>query len=320
MALFGKYEVLLAPMAGVTDVPFRQLCVESGADLTFTEMISSKGLAYANDKTRRLLEVAPGESQVAVQLFGHEPEIMAEQAAWIEDSLGEKLAFIDINMGCPARKIVTKGDGSALMKTPDLAACIVEAVKSRIQGKLTCKIRRGWSEQSGESAPDFAYLMQEAGADAICVHGRYSTQMYRGSSCTDAISRVKERVHVPVIGNGDIRSGEDALSMLDRTGCDAVMIARASQGNPWIFAEVKAVLSGEAPPVPPSIPERVALACRHAEMLAAMRGDDIRSFRKHAMCYVAGLPGVCAARGRFNSCFTYDDFADVLKEVAEGAA
>lgn len=320
MALFGKYEVLLAPMAGVTDAPFRQLCLEAGADLAFTEMVSSKGLAYANDKTRRLLDVAPNETQVAVQIFGHEPEVMAEQAAWVEDTLGEKLAFIDINMGCPARKIVTKGDGSALMRTPDLAAAIVEAVRSRICGRLTCKIRRGWSEQTGETAPAFARLLESAGADAVCVHGRYSTQMYRGDSCRDAIARVKAAVKIPVIGNGDIRSGEDAAGMIADTGCDAVMIARAAQGNPWVFADAKAVLSGRPVPPAPGAQERIHTALRHAELLSAANGDDIRSFRKHAMWYVAGLPGASIARGRFNYCTTYSDFAHVFKEVAAHAA
>lgn len=320
MALFGKHEVLLAPMAGVTDAPFRQLCLESGADLAFTEMISSKGLAYANGKTRALLDLAPNEVQVAVQMFGHEPEVMAEQASWVEDSLGDSLAFIDINMGCPARKIVSKGDGSALMKSPDLAASIVETVKSRIHGKLTCKIRRGWSEEAGESAPGFAKLMESAGADAVTVHGRYSTQMYRGASCAETIARVKANVSIPVVGNGDIRSGEDALRMMQDTGCDAVMIARAAQGNPWVFAEVKAALAGVDEPAPPSIEERISTALRHAKMLEAIHGCDIRSFRKHAMWYVSGLPGASIARGMFNYCSSYDDFARIFEEMADHAA
>lgn len=320
MSLFGKHEVLLAPMAGVTDAPFRQLCLEAGADLAFTEMVSTKGLAYANGKTRALLDLAPDETQVAVQIFGHEPETMAEQAAWIEGELGDSLAFIDINMGCPARKIVSKGDGSALMKVPDLAASIVEAVKGRMHGKLTCKIRRGWSEETGESAPAFAKLMESAGADAITVHGRYSTQMYRGASCAETIARVKDAVGIPVVGNGDIRSGEDAREMIESTGCDAVMIARAAQGNPWVFAEAKAVLAGVDAPASPTMEKRVSTALRHAKMLESVHGEDIRSFRKHAMWYVSGFPGASIARGRFNYCTTYDDFARVFEEMAEYAA
>lgn len=177
--LFGKYRVLLAPMAGVSDIAFRTLCREAGADMAFTEMVSAKGLSFANEKTRHLLALADGESQVAVQLFGHEPDVMASQAAWIEQEMGEGLAYLDINMGCPARKIVSKGDGSALMKDPALAASIVRAVKRAVEHPVTVKFRRGWAE-GDETAPAFARLMEEAGADGVTVHGRFAEQLYRG--------------------------------------------------------------------------------------------------------------------------------------------
>ena len=211
--LFGKHRVLLAPMAGVSDIAFRTLCREAGADMAFTEMVSAKGLSFANEKTRHLLALADGESQVAVQLFGHEPEVMASQAAWIEDEMGESLAYLDINMGCPARKIVSKGDGSALMKKPDLAASVVRAVKGVVEHPVTVKFRRGWAE-GDETASAFARRMEEAGADGVTVHGRFAEQLYRGSADWGVIARVREAVSVPVVGNGDIRSGADALSLI----------------------------------------------------------------------------------------------------------
>ena len=241
--LFGKYRVLLAPMAGVSDIAFRTLCREAGADMAFTEMVSAKGLSFANEKTRHLLALADGESQVAVQLFGHEPDVMASQAAWIEQEMGEGLAYLDINMGCPARKIVSKGDGSALMKDPALAASIVRAVKRAVEHPVTVKFRRGWAE-GDETAPAFARLMEEAGADGVTVHGRFAEQLYRGSADWGVIARVREAVSVPVVGNGDIRSGADAVAMAAETGCDAVMIARAPRETRGCSPRCRPRLSG----------------------------------------------------------------------------
>lgn len=318
--LFGKYKALLAPMAGVTDAAFRTLCREQGADLAFTEMVSAKGLSYANEKTRRLVELGEDEDEVAVQLFGHEPDVVARQAAWIEQELGKRLAYIDVNMGCPARKIVSKGDGSALMKSPGLAAEIVSAAKSAVSRPVTCKFRRGWSEAEGESAVEFALAMQEAGADAVCVHGRYSTQMYRGSAEWGAISRVKEALDVPVVGNGDVRCGADAARMAEETGCDAVMVARAAEGNPWVFADVQAALSGDDPPAAPTARERLEAAKRHVLMLDAQREGRLAPMRKHAAWYVSGMPHAAAARGRFNQCSTKEDFLAVFDALLEHAA
>ena len=312
--LFGKYRVLLAPMAGVSDIAFRTLCREAGADMAFTEMVSAKGLSFANEKTRHLLALADGESQVAVQLFGHEPDVMASQAAWIEQEMGEGLAYLDINMGCPARKIVSKGDGSALMKDPALAASIVRAVKRAVEHPVTVKFRRGWAE-GDETAPAFACLMEEAGADGVTVHGRFAEQLYRGSADWGVIARVREAVSVPVVGNGDVRSGADAVAVTERTGCDAVMIARAAEGNPWLFAQAKAALAGEPEPDGPTVEERIALARRHARLLSAREGRNIVRMRKHAMWYLAGLPGAAAARGRINGCVSVEDFDEVFDEL-----
>lgn len=314
--LFGKYRVLLAPMAGVSDIAFRSLCLEQGADLAFTEMVSAKGLSFANEKTRHLLTLAEGESQVGVQLFGHEPEVMASQAAWIEEALGDSLAYLDINMGCPARKIVSKGDGSALMKTPDLAADIVRAVCGAVEHPVTVKFRRGWGE-GDETAVIFARRMEDAGAAAMTVHGRFAEQLYRGSADWGVIGRVKRVVSVPVVGNGDIRSGADAVAMAAQTGCDAVMIARGAEGNPWLFAQVQAALAGESEPAAPTIEERIALARRHARLLSQREGRNIVRMRKHAMWYLAGLPGAAAARGRINYCTTLEDFDVVFDELLE---
>lgn len=311
---FERHRLLLAPMAGVSDEAFRALCREQGADLTYTEMVSAKGLSYANEKTRRLLRLAPGEDQVAVQLFGHEPAVMASQAAWVEQEMGASLAYLDINMGCPARKIVTKGDGSALMKDPALAADIVRAVAAAVEHPATVKFRRGWAE-GDETCVEFARRMEDAGAAAVAVHGRFALQMYRGRADWGAIARVKEAVGIPVVGNGDVKRGADACALVAQTGCDAVMIARGAQGNPWVFAQCKAALAGEAEPAAPSAAERVAMALRHARLLAQREGRNIVRMRKHAMWYMAGLPGASAARGRINSCVSVADFDAVFDSL-----
>lgn len=308
--------VLLAPMAGVSDIAFRALCLEQGADLAFCEMVSAKGLSYANEKTRHLLALAPGEERAGVQLFGREPDTMAAQAAWVEEALGDSLAVIDINMGCPARKIVSKGDGSALMKEPELAASIVEAVCKAVEHPVTCKFRRGFA-QGEETAPEFARRMEAAGAAAVTVHGRFAEQLYRGRADWGAIARVKQAVSVPVVGNGDIRTGADAVRMREETGCDAVMIARGAEGNPWLFAQAKAALASEEEPALPTPQTRIEMARRHARLLTQREGRNIVRMRKHAMWYMTGLPGASAARGRLNYCTTLEDFDEVFDELLE---
>ena len=311
---FSERRLLLAPMAGVSDEAFRTLCREQGADLTYTEMVSAKGLSYANEKTRHLLHLGEGEDQVAVQLFGHGPDVMADQARWVEQEMGETLAYLDINMGCPARKIVSKGDGSALMKTPDLAAAIVRAVSAAVEHPVTVKFRRGWAE-GDETCVEFARRMEDAGAAAVAVHGRYALQLYRGRAEWDAIARVKVAVSIPVVGNGDVKCGADAVALVERTGCDAVMIARAAEGNPWVFAQCKAALAGEPEPAKPSVEERIAMARRHARLLAEREGRNIVRMRKHAMWYMTGLPGAAAARAKLNACVSVEDFDRVFDEL-----
>lgn len=308
--------VLLAPMAGVNDIAFRQLCVECGVDLTYTEMVSSKALSFANEKTRHLLDRAPNENRVAVQLFGHEPETMAREAAWVEDQMGETLAYIDINMGCPAPKIVKKGDGSALMRTPELACDIVRRVSESVEHPVTVKFRKGYC--AGEDkAVEFARMMEQAGACAVAVHGRTAAQFYTGTADWDVIARVKRAVSIPVIGNGDVKSSFDAVALVEQTGCDAVMIGRAAQGNPWLFSQVKAALRGEEEPTLPSAEQRVAMAHRHAELLSQRMGNNLVYMRKHVMWYLRGIPGAARARGDLNQCVTIDDFDAVLERLLE---
>lgn len=309
--LFGAYRVILAPMAGVTDAPFRSLCREAGADLAFCEMVSAKGLSYANERTRHLIDRSPEEDAIGVQIFGHEPLVMAQQAAWIEEELQDALAYIDINMGCPARKIVSKGDGCALMRDPGLAARIVSEVKRAVRCPVTAKFRRGWSAGQ-ETAPEFALILEQAGADAVTVHGRFADQFYSGRADWDVVGRVKRNISIPVVGNGDVRSGADACAIAEHTGCDAVMIARAAEGNPWIFAQAQAALAGDPEPALPTARDRIGMARRHARMLDAADRHQMVRMRKHAMWYVAGLPGAAKARGLLSTCSTLAEFENVF--------
>ncbi len=314
--------MLLAPLAGVSDVAFRQMCLEHGAQLTFTEMVSAKGLSYSNERTRHLIDMAEGESFVGVQLFGHEPETMASQAAWVEQQMGDKLAVIDINMGCPARKIVTKGDGAALMKDLDLAGSIIESVVQAVQAPVSVKMRRAY-DMGPDVAPKLAHIAEEAGAAAVTVHGRYATQMYHGPSEWDVIAKVKQTVGIPVIGNGDIRCGADAVAMVQQTGCDSVMVARGAQGNPWIFEDIRAAFArefdgnAEAEFHAPTPYERIEAARRQTMILDSREPRSVVRMRKHASWYVKGLPGASAARAAFNACTWAEDFYAVFDELIE---
>lgn len=315
-SLFSQRKIILAPMAGVGDEVFRQLCIEQGAQLTYTEMVSAKALSYANEKTQHLLRLAPLEDKVSVQLFGHEPETMASQAFWVQQQLGNRLFAIDVNMGCPARKIAGKGDGSALMKDPALAASIVSAIRSAVTCPLTVKFRRGYSE-GDDIAVEFAKRMEAAGADACAVHGRYAQQFYRGKADWDCVKRVKRAVSIPVVGNGDVVNGQAALDIIDVTGCDAVMVGRGAQGNPWVFRDIASRLAGGEGFAGPSVSEKMALATRHAKLLSERVGRNIVRMRKHAMWYVAGTKDAAETRRKINDAVTFEDFACIFKEAEE---
>ena len=262
--------VVLAPMAGVTDFAFREVCRRCGASLTTTEMVSARALTYGDQKSRELLFLAEEETPAAVQIFGHEPDVMSEAAQIAIESSGADL--LDINMGCPVGKIVRSGDGSALMKTPELAAEIIESVVRAVKVPVTVKFRKGWDNGS-VNAVSFARLCEEAGASAITVHGRTRTQMYAGRADWDVIREVKQAVSIPVTANGDVFSGEDAVHILRYTGCDMVMIGRGCFGDPWLFERAAAAVAGKPEPVLPPLSERLDTAVNQIERLSGQRGE-----------------------------------------------
>ena len=264
--------VTLAPMAGVTDAAFRGVCHDLGAALTCTEMVSARALVYKDKKTESLLYCPPEHRPVAAQIFGHEPEIMAEAAPYALELSGADI--LDINMGCPVGKIVRSGDGSALMKDPDLAGRIVEAVVKAVDNPVTVKFRKGWDGGS-VNAVEFARVIEQAGASAIAVHGRTRVQMYAGKADWDIIRDVKKAVSIPVLANGDVFSGEDAVHILRYTGADGAMIGRGCFGDPWLFARANAALSGEPEPELPKLSERIDLAVRQIETAAEQKGERV---------------------------------------------
>lgn len=291
---------LLAPLAGVTDASMRSLAKEQGAALVYSEMVSGKGLWYKDKNTERLLKIRPGEEPIAYQLFGSEPEILAHAARQLRDRGN---ALIDINMGCPVPKVVKNGEGSALLKKPDLIYDLVKATVDAAGKPVTAKIRIGWDEES-INAVETAKAIEAAGAAAVAVHGRTRQQYYTGNADWDMIRKVKESVSIPVIGNGDVFTGEDANRMLKETGCDMVMIARGALGNPWIFRDAIAIWRGEEKPSAPTLEDKVNMMLLHISRLQQEKKGEyaaVREMRKHTGWYLKGVHGSAAIRRKVNS-------------------
>ena len=306
---------ILAPMAGVTDLPFRLLCKEMGAGLICMEMVSAKAISFHNKNTEKLMEIEEKERPVSMQLFGSDPDLIAEMAAQIEE---RPFDILDLNMGCPVPKVVNNGEGSALMKNPKLAAEIVRKTAKAIQKPLTVKIRKGFDE-AHSNAVEMAKYLEDAGAAAIAVHGRTREQYYAGKADWEIIRQVKEAVSVPVIGNGDVTDPISAHKMMEETGCDGVMIGRASRGNPWIFRQLVEYDKTGNIPERPDVAELKAMILRHARLQLQYKGEytGIREMRKHVAWYTAGYPHSAAIRRRVNEIETIEQLEEMLESIPE---
>lgn len=303
--------VFLAPMAGVTDDPFRRLCKEQGAGLVYSEMVSAKGMHYQSRKTNDLLVITKDTKPVAVQIFGSDPEIISQICGMLQETDAD---IIDINMGCPAPKIVKNGEGSALTRNPELVGQIVKAAVAASPRKpITVKFRRGF-ELGEENAVEIAKIAEQNGAAAVCVHGRYREQYYSGTSDREIIRKVKEAVQIPVIGNGDIVDRELALRMFEETGCDAIAIGRGAEGDPWIFSRI---LNSQQPEQRPEWPEVRATILRHMEMLVAQKGEKIavQEMRKHIAWYIKGIQGAAEIRNRIFQMTEKEKIIEYLQDI-----
>ena len=305
--------LILAPMAGVSDLPFRLLCREQGAGLVCMEMVSAKAILYKNRNTEELLTIDPKEHPVSLQLFGSDPDIISEIAKQIEE---RSFDILDLNMGCPVPKVVNNGDGSALMKNPRLAGEIIEKTARAIKKPLTVKIRKGFDD-AHVNAVELAHIAQESGAAAVAVHGRTREQYYAGHADWDIIRQVKEAVSIPVIGNGDIRTPEDVAAMAEQTGCDGYMIARGAEGNPWIFRQILHYFETGEHLARPDFSEVTEMLLRHAKLQIDCKGDytGIREIRKHAAWYTAGYRNSSKLRGRINEVENYGQLEALFREV-----
>jgi len=313
-----KNNVFLAPMAGLTDIPFRILCAEQGCGLTYTEMVSAKGMYYDGEKSRQIVAVSPMEGTVGIQLFGSNPLIMARIAEQLNASAA---VLLDINMGCPTPKIVNNGEGCALMKTPALAEAVIRAVVQASQKPVTVKFRKGWDETS-VNAVEFAKIAEQAGASAVTVHGRTRAQYYSGHADWDVIRDVKTAVRIPVIGNGDITSPQAAKEMIEQTACDAIMIGRGAQGNPWIFHQILHYIeTGELTELP-AVSMKLDTMLRHLDMIVDLKGErsGIREMRTHISHYVSGLHDAAKFRNAVFQLEQKEDVKTAIKEFCKGVA
>ena len=308
-------EVFLSPMAGVTDLPFRLICKEKGCGMLYTEMINAKALCYDDENTKKMLKIEDEEHPIAVQIFGSDPEYMGKAAAIMNQYPNE---ILDINMGCPAPKVIKNGDGSALMRNPKLAAEVLKAVVKNSEKPVTLKIRKGWDDDS-VNAVEIAKIAEECGISALAIHGRTREQFYSGKADWDIIAEIKQSINIPVIGNGDVFEVQDAVNMLEKTKCDAIMIGRGAQGNPWIFKRINHYMrTGEILPEP-TLEEKITTAIKHMNLAVAEHGDyvAVREMRKHIGWYLKGLKNSARYRDHINKITDYKEVIAMLEEYMQ---